>query len=129
MIVKLNQEFKAIRYHDDVHGYENTKLNKQLIPTTTYKKQWEYPFDLEYWSKEKAKLWGVEQDYVKNYWKWISDVSLSKGSYLHQYLEDLGNRKKFNREKPIYTTGEEVNKIHSICEKYYSEFDGAYYSP
>lgn len=97
MIVKLNRAFKDIVYVDRDHSYLNIAGDKKLVPTTTYKKQFQNPFsNKEYWLKKKAEEANITVEEMQDEWDCLRETGVKRGSIIHDYLEALSLRKYFN---------------------------------
>jgi len=90
---KLNRDYVNIQYYDNDHIYINTESNKQLISTTTLIGLFEPKFEKEYWLGVKAKEYGITEEELEHIWDHTKLHGLSRGSYLHNYIENALQRK------------------------------------
>lgn len=94
MIKELQQAFKDIRYDDKNHTYYNAITGKSLIPTTTYKKQFQNPFDnYYYWLDKKAKENNLTQAEMQEEWDEAKFIGIGRGQAIHDFVEALTWRK------------------------------------
>lgn len=80
-----------IQFYEKEHLYYNK--GKKLISTTTLIKQFEQPFNKDYWLRIKAKQEGITEKELEAIWDAKKEAGISKGSYLHNYIEDALQRK------------------------------------
>ena len=90
---KLFTTFNKVTYFDEPHKYYVG--DKQLISVTTLIDKFTEEFDEEYWSEYKANEFGLPQQEIKNAWKFINKVGVTKGSIIHDYAESLFQNKQF----------------------------------
>lgn len=96
---ELFYKFNDIKYHDEPHKYYIG--DEQLTSVTTVIHKYDEHFDEEYWSKYKANEYGVPQDDVKYAWRFINERATTKGSAIHDYLENLFLNKVFPYPKDL----------------------------
>ena len=95
MIIEIQEKFKHIRYDDKDHTYCNILNGNNLIPTTTYKKKFQNPFDnYHYWLNKKAVENGLTQQEMQAEWDEQKEVGLYRGTRIHDYVESLTWRKR-----------------------------------
>jgi len=95
--LSLFDSFNDVIYHDEPHHYYLG--DKKLVSATTLLSNYHDKFDGEYWSEVKGKEWGITKEQVLRGWDFLSDFSQYKGSYSHNYAENLMNRKVFPYNK------------------------------
>lgn len=94
MDISLLQEldkFNHITYHDAPHDYiiDGTKYNSCTGLLGEYKEK----FDQDKWSKIKAEQDGVKQHEMLRKWALINKIATTKGTIIHNYIEDkLANK-------------------------------------
>lgn len=76
-----------ILFDEKKHTYYHTGLKKYLKSVTTRLKDIQNPFKEDYYSKYKAKEYGIAQEEVLRYWEYLRVVGTIKGSIVHNYLE------------------------------------------
>lgn len=81
-------KFKDIFFIEKGHKYINIKTEKKLISVTTLIKKYQSEFDEDYWSKYKAKQYGVSQEEVLRNWDTKRELGLYLGSLVHNYIEN-----------------------------------------
>lgn len=95
MIVELQKAFKDIIYRDENHSYYHKGLQKSLMPTTTYKKQFQNQFEnKDYWLEKKAKEAGLTKEEMQDIWTEKNIVGVTRGSRVHNQIELLTWRKE-----------------------------------
>lgn len=107
MIIELQKAFSHILYKDKNHTYFNTRTNSQLIPTTTYKKEFSNEFEnKEYWLQKKAKEANVTVEQMQDLWEEKKIVGTKRGTIFHNNLEQLTWRKEvvWSSDMPGMTT-------------------------
>lgn len=123
MINDINKAFSHILYRDIDHSYFNTKTNQELVPVTTYKKQFQNEFkNKEYWLKKKATEAGLTPEQMQDTWDCLREVGVKRGSILHDYLELRTWRKIPNLKLDM--TGLDVLKRQA--EQYLQDYTDTY---
>lgn len=102
ILLKLHKQYGHIGYVDTPHKYYDLNTRHELVSVTTLIKKFQPDFDLEYWSKVKAKEYGITQDEVKKYWEKLKNVGTGKGSIVHDYLENRWFNKVFEIDYTKY---------------------------
>lgn len=76
--------------HKYYHG------DTELISVTTFLKNFCKEFDSDYWSRRKAKEFGMTQEQVLAMWQAKTDIACEHGNTVHNYIEDyfMGNNPK-----------------------------------
>lgn len=94
MIKKLNELFSNIYFIEHNHTYVNTDTGDILTSVTTKKKEYIQPFkNKEYWLNRKAMEAGMSPDEMQEEWDEKRIVGTSRGSIIHDFAENLSNRK------------------------------------
>lgn len=101
-------------FKESDHSYTDIKTNERLCSVTQRIKQFEKPYDENYWSEYKAKEYGESQETVLRYWEYLRTVSSIKGTLVHLFLENLWNGKIIDIHYPKY--------IDSLRAKEFIEF-------
>lgn len=96
----IQKSFQDTFFIEKGHKYINIKTKKELISVTTALKKYQQPFDEDYWSKYKAKEYGVSQEVVLQNWKMKNDIGLFLGSLIHNYIEAYQYRKLIDFTTP-----------------------------
>lgn len=120
---KLFTTFNNVTYHDEPHKYYVN--GKELISVTTILHRYQEEFQEDYWSKYKAKEYGLTQREVLRAWKFINKKGTMKGSGIHDYSENLFLNKVF-----LYPKQQILNEFgfdpilpeYEITKKYVNNF-------
>lgn len=99
---ELFYKFNNIKYFDEPHKYYVG--DKQLTSVTTIIHKYEEGFDEEKWSQIKADQYGVGQNDIKYAWKFINEKATTKGSIIHDYIENKFLNKVFPYPKELIFT-------------------------
>lgn len=91
ILKELMYSYRDVRFYDNEHIYYNR--DKKLISTTTLIKQFEVPFNKDYWLKTKALQQGITPEELETIWNNKKDAGITKGKYLHNYIENALQRK------------------------------------
>lgn len=118
--------FKDILYYDDVHRYIHLPTGNTIPSVTTYIKQFSKPFNEAYWLSYKSRQLGVTEDELREEWRLKGVIGRELGTIIHNYLEARFQRKVIPPVVPDYISTDKVNRILSVCEKYYQECDLQY---
>ena len=86
-------KFKDIFFIEKGHQYTNIKTGEKLISVTTLIKKYQKDFNEDYWSKYKAKQYGVSQEVVLQNWDTKRELGLYLGSLVHSYIENYRSNK------------------------------------
>lgn len=81
---------RTISFNESLHRYTD-EYNKEYTSVTTFLKDYEIPFDSDYWSKKKAAESGLSQSAVLRNWEQITVEACEKGNRIHKNLEDSIN--------------------------------------
>jgi len=100
--IKLHKAFGHIGYVDAPHKYYDLNTRKQLISVTTLIGKYKQKFNSDYWSKKKAKDYGTTPEKVLNYWDKLRILGTTRGSILHDYLENRCYNKIFEIDYDMY---------------------------
>ena len=116
MYKELHNQYGHIYYEDGRHVYVDTNNGNILTSVTTLLKQYQTPFDTEYWTKKmvdnpkKPKYWGMTQQEIKDLWNKIRILGVTSGSIVHEYLET----RWYNKEFPInYSAYEYLDDLNT----------------
>lgn len=115
--------FSDVTYFDEPHKYFVD--NKQLISVTTIIHKYQNEFDEEYWSAYKANQHGLEPYEIKRAWQFINHKGTMKGSFIHDYTENLFLNKKFEypKKKILDRFGfDPILKEYEITKKHVDNF-------
>jgi hypothetical protein len=96
MIAKLNKAFSHIYFIEEGHKYLNIDTNEYLISVTTKKKDYVRQFEgkqKDYWLNRKATEAGITPDEMQEEWDEKRIVGTTRGSIIHDYAENISNRK------------------------------------
>lgn len=98
--IELYQVFKNVRFRDSDHTYSCLPSGDKLKSVTTLLGEYKRPFDNPYWTKTKGDEWGLPAKVVDSYWNYLNYHGITRGSYLHNFMEMLVNRKEIEPEYP-----------------------------
>lgn len=138
MDITLLQEldkFNHITYHDEPHDYLIS--GKKYESTTGIIGNYKEKFDSDFWSKKKAREAGVKQEDVLKEWKIINKIATTKGTIIHNYIEDKLANKVFPypeqmvfdevgvlRLSEIDTVKQKVDKLMVMADKFIEDIKG-----
>lgn len=103
-IVKIRRAFNHIIYYDDTHQYYNKNTGEELTSVTTVKKKYINKFEgktKEYWLNKKAFEAGITPNQMQDEWNEKRIVGNTRGTIIHNYLEQLSKNKVFPFELNI----------------------------
>jgi hypothetical protein len=92
---KLFTTFNDIVFHDEPHKYYLKGSDKPLTSVTTMVGRYESEFQEDHWAEKKAIDYGLTSEEVKAFWNWDNARATTKGSLIHNYLENRFLNKKF----------------------------------
>jgi hypothetical protein len=126
---KLKEAFSHVILKEDngrnrvfklVHG----KRLKYATSVTRYLKNFETPFDSEYWAARKAKEAGISKEAMLAQWSEKARKAILKGNALHLYLENqyTGEHKSWRECFPA-DDRIETEKYMDNDKKYLTEFN------
>lgn len=84
---------RTISFNEELHRYTD-EYNKEYTSVTTFLKDYEIPFDADYWSKKKAEEAGVSQGTILKNWDSLTREACARGNAIHKNLEDSINEAK-----------------------------------
>jgi len=122
--------FNNVKFYNEPHKYYVN--GKELISVTTLIHQYQRDFEEDYWSDIKAKEFSLEQYEIIRAWRFINKKGTMKGSFIHDYLENLFLNKKYEypEEKILNEFGfDPIKKEYDItkqhADKFYKEVNRA----
>lgn len=81
---------RTISFNEALHSYTDEENNPYTSVTQIIGK-YEPPFDVEYWSKQKAIEYRLPQSVIKQNWKDINQYACEKGNRIHKIPETSVN--------------------------------------
>lgn len=94
LLRRLMDTYVDIQFFEKEHIYFNK--GKQLISTTSLIKLFEQPFNKDYWLKIKSEEQGITVKELEDIWEAKKEAGISRGKYLHNYIENALQRKYDN---------------------------------
>lgn len=82
---------REIYFNEAEHRYTDD-YNTVYKSVTTIIKDYEIPFDREYWLKYKAEKLNVSENELSKEWETITEEACIKGRNKHEYLEESVNK-------------------------------------
>jgi len=122
---KLFTTFNDVIYHDEPHKYYYN--GEPLVSVTTILHRYQEEFNEGYWSKIKAKEYGISQRDVIRAWRFINKKGTMKGSAIHDYAENLFLNKVFPYPKELILNEfgfDPVLDEYEITKKHVNNFHG-----
>jgi hypothetical protein len=121
---KLFTAFNEVTYYDEPHKYFVN--GKELISVTTLLGRYEKEFNEDYWAGVKSLEYKISPKEVKEGWRFINEVGTTRGSFSHDYAENLFNNKIFpqNTEDIVKNFG--FNPISESSLKVKTHIDNFY---
>jgi hypothetical protein len=115
VLKKLDDAFNCITYYDEPHVYSIKGKDTPITSVTTLLSQYKEKFDAEYWAQRKADEEGVSKEDKLEEWTVINKIATTKGTIIHNYLEDLLSRKIFPYPEEYAIS--EVGALHAKTVK------------
>lgn len=81
----MKTDFSQIQFNPAYHTY--THDGQRLKNVTTYIRQFEQPFDKDYWSRRKADERGISVEEILAEWEEKAAMSREKGTRFHNHIE------------------------------------------
>lgn len=100
MLKELHQAFGHIKFYDSNHTYVDSRTGANLTSVTTWLKQFQTPFNSDFWAKKKAKERGITQEELLKEWQDLKTFGVNRGKALHLIIEHKSNCKYFDYEIP-----------------------------
>ena len=97
IIEKLYNAFSDIIYYDNGHYYLDNKTGEILPSVTQLIKRHKQVFRKDFWSRRKADERGISVEDILSEWENQKVYGTTRGSLVHDYLEETSRRKKYNR--------------------------------
>lgn len=120
---ELFTAFNHVKYYDEPHKYFIN--DRELISVTTLLHKYTEEFDEVYWSINKANEFNETPENIKYLWKFINKKGTGKGSFIHDYTENLFLNKIFPypKEKIINEFGfDPIIKEYNITKNHVDQF-------
>lgn len=109
-ILRELEKFNHITYYDEPHIYTIDGVKQTSV--TTLLGKYKTKFDADFWAGKKAAERGISKAEVLAEWEIINKVATTKGSIIHNYIENLLARKVF--PYPSSLVIETVGKDHEL---------------
>lgn len=119
---KLQKSFGHILYKDINHTYTDTRNGNNLISVTTRLKDYTSKFDETYWSGFKAMQERVSQEDKLKQWHIDRVYGTTKGSIVHNYLENRLQNKIFPVPNDPILYQPEIETLLSQAEEFVKQF-------
>lgn len=120
---ELFTAFNGVTYFDEPHKYYVN--NNELISVTTLIHKYQENFNEDYWSKYKSNQYNLKQYEIIRAWNFINKKGTTKGSIVHDYVENLFQNKVFKYPKEqIYNEFgfDPVFKEYEISKRHVDNF-------
>lgn len=84
--LSLKTAFRDVKFYSDEHKYRIG--DTELQSCTSFISKYKRPFNADFWSKRKAMESGVTQEMIQDLWEKNRMIGTSRGTYVHNTLED-----------------------------------------
>jgi ATP-dependent exoDNAse (exonuclease V) beta subunit len=131
-ILQELEKFNNIIYYDEPHIYTIDGVKQTSV--TTLLGKYKEKFNADFWSRKKAEERNVSQAEILAEWETINKIATTKGSIVHNYVENLLARKVFPypTQMVIDTVGKEnaplvaykVSLINILVDKFVNDIKG-----
>lgn len=136
-ITKLHKAYKDIIYIDRGHRYFNRSNGRPLMSVTQLIKKYSTPFDKKKWLAIKAEEYGIDEKTLEKHWDYLRVVGTTRGSFIHEYLENRLQRKRTLPEHPAYIEKlptlkyfeyhGKVTKMLEQADKFIKDYENKYF--
>ena len=125
-------KFNNIVYHDEPHVYYMDGVKMKSV--TTILGDYKEKFQADYWAQRKADERGISKEEVLEEWRIINVVATTKGTIVHNYLENRLANKVFPypEEMALKSVGvkhapivkKKVMTLQEMSEKFLQDIKG-----
>ncbi len=124
-LLEFNKPTKiAISFNEEAHSYTD-EFNTKYTSVTTVIKDYEIPYDREFWLAWKAEKLGVSIEELDAEWVRINVESKVRGNEKHNYLEDSINA-LYNKLKNAFSKFSFKGKVKTLDRQQLEQSDLQY---
>ena len=117
ILKELDDAFRDITYYDEPHVYTIRDHNEKMRSVTGLLSDFKEKFDADFWAQRKADDEGVTKEDKLEEWRVINKIATTKGTIIHNYIENLLAGKIFPYPKDYVISEVGKENEHIVLDK------------